>query len=99
MIGCSMPNISVIAVFTRASHMFLISELYRLAAGVQCTISTRPAAPMPPHTVTMAYFALRWRLPLFAERTNFQLKGPGTARLLVEQPIGFGDRRRWHQQV
>src|SRR5260221_4347057 len=32
-------------------------------------------------------------LPLLAEGTYFQLRGPGTARLLVEQPIGFSDRR------
>src|SRR5215218_1349067 len=38
-------------------------------------------------------------LPFLAEGTYFQLGAPGTARLLVEQPIGFGDRRRRHQQV
>src|SRR3981189_1680011 len=38
-------------------------------------------------------------LPFLAERANFQLKGPGAARLLVELPIGRGDRRRRHQQV
>src|SRR5229473_1667446 len=55
MIGCSMPNISVIAVFTNGSRLFIVLD--------QWTISRRPAAPMPPptHMVTTAYFALRRR--------------------------------------
>src|SRR6476620_9879183 len=32
-------------------------------------------------------FAIRVLLPLFAERADFQLKGPGAARLLVKLPI------------
>ncbi len=38
-------------------------------------------------------------LPLFPERANFQLKGPGAARLLVELPVGRRDRGRRHQQI
>src|SRR6185369_17278951 len=38
-------------------------------------------------------------LPRLAERTNFQLERPGAARLLVELPIGLGDRRWRHQEI
>src|SRR5882672_8358103 len=38
-------------------------------------------------------------LPLLAKGTNFQLKGPGAARLLIELPVGLRDRRRRHQQI
>src|SRR3981189_2657930 len=38
-------------------------------------------------------------LPLLAERAYFQLERPSAARLLVEQPIGFRDRRRRHQEI
>src|SRR4051812_8816699 len=38
-------------------------------------------------------------LPLLAERANLQLKRPGAARLLVELPVGCGDRGRRHQQI
>src|SRR6202048_4883483 len=37
--------------------------------------------------------------PLFPERADLQLKGPGAARLLVKLPVGRRDRRRRHQQV
>src|ERR1700737_5095648 len=38
-------------------------------------------------------------LPLFPERTDFKLKGPGAARLLVKLPVRRRNRRRRHQQV
>src|SRR5262245_1381437 len=38
-------------------------------------------------------------LPLFAERADFELEGPGALRLLIELPIGFRDGRRRHQQI
>src|SRR5713226_4547154 len=38
-------------------------------------------------------------LPLLAERPNFVFEGPGVARLLIELPIGFRDRRRAHQAI
>src|ERR1700675_201860 len=38
-------------------------------------------------------------LPLLAERADSQLERPRAARLLVEQPIGFCDRRRRHQEI
>src|SRR5260221_316204 len=38
-------------------------------------------------------------LPLLPQWTKLQLKRPGAARLLVELPIGRGDRGRRHQQV
>src|SRR5216684_5306121 len=38
-------------------------------------------------------------LPLLAEGSYFQLEGPGAARLLVKQPIGFRDRRWRHEQI
>src|SRR5215470_6089490 len=38
-------------------------------------------------------------LPLFAERTDFQLEGPGALWLLVELPVGFRDGCRRHQQI
>src|SRR6266851_2011441 len=44
-------------------------------------------------------FANRVLLPLFAERADFELKGPGAAWLLVKLPIGRCNRRRRHQQV
>src|SRR5450432_650471 len=38
-------------------------------------------------------------LPLLAEGTYLQLERPGAARLLVELPVGFRDRRRRHQEI
>ena len=35
--------------------------------------------------------------PFFAERADFALERPGVARLLIDLPIGLGDRRRPHQ--
>src|SRR4030081_178198 len=68
MIGCSMPNISVIAVFTCLS---LISSVAVLLA----------------------------RSPLLSKWADFMLEGPGIARLLIELPVGFGDRGRAHQTI
>src|ERR1022692_1603678 len=38
-------------------------------------------------------------LPLLAEGSYFQLERPGAAWLLIEQPIGFRDRRWRHQEI
>ena len=38
-------------------------------------------------------------LPLLAERADFQFERPGAARLLIQQPVGFRDRRWRHQQI
>src|SRR6202021_214647 len=38
-------------------------------------------------------------LPVLAERANFQFKRPGALRLLIEQPVGLGDRRWRHQEI
>src|SRR5262245_49589929 len=38
-------------------------------------------------------------LPLFAERADFQLKGPGALRLLVELPVRLRDGCRRHQEI
>src|ERR1700758_3933892 len=70
MIGCSMPNSSVMAVFTKGSCRWAETVRER-----------------------------RERSPLFAEGTDFELKGPAAPRLLVKLPIGFCDRRRRHQKV
>src|SRR6266403_2994096 len=37
--------------------------------------------------------------PFFAEGADLLLKGPRVARLLIELPISFGDRRRPHQPL
>src|SRR5258708_30582927 len=38
-------------------------------------------------------------LPLLAEGAYLQFGRPGAARLLIEQPVGFCDRRRRHQEI
>src|SRR5258706_16412994 len=37
--------------------------------------------------------------PLLAERADLVLESPGIAPLLIELPVGFGDRRRPHQAI
>src|SRR5246127_65856 len=66
----SLPQSSVMAVFTNGSH--------------RCTETS---------------LARRERSPLLAEGADFQFKGPGAPGLLVKLPIGFGDRRRRHQEI
>src|SRR5690242_1550142 len=42
---------------------------------------------------------VRAPLPLLAKWADLELERPGAARLMIELPVGFRDRRRRHQQV
>src|ERR1700676_5675170 len=88
MIGCSMPNISVIAVFiclSRNSVALLLHEERGNAARLEPSNRRIRGDEAPAHS------------PLLAEGPDFVLESPGVAGLLIELPIGFGDRGRAHQ--
>src|SRR5581483_1376766 len=72
MIGCSMPNSSVMAVFTQG----LLSICRNGLGGME-------------------------QSPLLAEGADFQFKGPGAPRLLMELPVrpGAGGRRQQQSRV
>jgi len=79
---------------THTGFLLLFLKKGRIVSGEQ-RIGKGPFALRYP------LFAIPYsRLPTIFRRTGgFQLKGPGTAGLLVELPVGGGDRGRRHQQI